>query len=102
MPMIIQPELKTQPDPILFWHLKPSLRTFRVNSLSADYNVVKDLIVSARINKLLIFPVEGSIQEKITTNVIKDIKPDGLSLPGKILILDVEGYWKKSNKDLGL
>jgi hypothetical protein len=61
---------------------------------------VKDLIVSARINKLLIFPVEGSIQEKITTNIIKDIKPDGLSLPGKILVLDVEDYWKRSVKDL--
>jgi len=99
MPMIIQPELKTQPDPILFWNLKPDLKVYRVNRLGADYTVVKNIVVNEQINRLLIFPVEGSSQEEIVHRILKDIKPDVLSLPGKTLIIDVDGYWKKSSKN---
>ena len=94
MPMIIQPHLKTQPDPILFWRLKPSLRLYRVNRLGLDFTGVKEIIVTEQINRLLIFGLEESNQEKIITQIIKEINPAGLSLPGKILVLDVSGYWK--------
>ena len=57
MPMIIQPELKAQPDPILFWHLKPSLKIYRVSRLNVDFNDVKEIIANEQINQLLIFPI---------------------------------------------
>ncbi len=95
MPMIIQPHLKTQPDFILFWNLKPSLRIYRVNRLNVDFNDVKEIIVNEQINRLLIFPAGGSIQEKTVIRILRDIKPAALSLPGKILVINVEDYWKK-------
>jgi len=96
MPMIIQPELKTQPDPIIFWQLKPTLRIYRVPQLGLDFDRVKIIIETERINRLLIFPVEGSNQEKIVQRIIKDINPEGLSIPGKTLVINVDGYWKES------
>ena len=98
MPMITQPQLKTQPDPILFWHLKPNLSIYRVKRLGVNFNGVKQFIVNGQFNRLLIFPVEGSIQKKTVLRILRDINPSALSLPGKTLVIDVEDYWKKPER----
>ncbi len=98
MPMIIQPKLKAQPDPILFWHLKPNFIIHRVNRLNVNFSDIKKIIVNEKINRLLIFPIEGSIQKKTMLRILKDINPTALSLPGKTMVINVENYWKKSEQ----
>ncbi|MFC1843573.1 ArnT family glycosyltransferase [Thermodesulfobacteriota bacterium] len=94
LPMIIQPALGTQPDPIVYWNLKPSLNIYRVKTLDLDYNAVKDIIIQQQIHWLLIFPVEGSNQLAIIEKIINESDPVGLNLPGMTLLLKVDQYWR--------
>ena len=98
MPMINQKIAKPHPDPVLFWYLKPGLTIYNVYDLDMDYNAIKKTIVDKQINRLLIFPVTGSNQEEIAIRILEDINPAGLSLPGKILILQVDDFWKNLKK----
>ena len=68
----------------------------RVARLGLEYDSIRQIIEDVQISRLLIFPVAGSSQEQTVLRILRDINPAALSLPGKTLVIDVEGYWKKT------
>ena len=73
LPMLYRTIAAKYPDPFFYWHLETSPHILRNRNIDLSYPNFNSLIVSKKVNWVLMSPLIGSSQEKLVIGLSRDI-----------------------------